>query len=205
MIDLAAALRLMVVTDPAVMHSRDWLTACRDAERGGATSIQVRHPDCSARELYDLVKITMSAVSIPVMVNDRLDVALAAGAAGVHLGFSDVPVEMARRLAPHGFILGASVGTPAEVANGQEADYWGVGPLNPSQTKDAGPAIGLRGFEELVRLSRVPCVAIGGVKPADVPGVLAAGGAGVAVVSGILGAEDIATAAGDYVRELAGA
>jgi thiamine-phosphate pyrophosphorylase len=137
-----------------------------------------------------------------VLVNDRLDVALAAGAAGVHLGPDDLPVELARRIVPPGFWIGASVGSRDEIPRGRGADYWGVGPWRASATKpDAGVPIGADGFRAVVaRSGGTPCVAIGGIRPEDVPLVRAAGGAGVAVISGILGAADPARAAAAYVE-----
>jgi thiamine-phosphate pyrophosphorylase len=133
-------------------------------------------------------------------VNDRPDIALAAGAAGVHLGPDDLPVALARRVAPPGFIIGASVGSLDEAGAAVEADYWGIGPWRATATKgDAGQALGAEGFRRLMALSGgKPCLAIGGVRPEDVPEVLAAGGSGVAVVSGILGEEDVERATRGY-------
>jgi thiamine-phosphate diphosphorylase len=109
-------------------------------------------------------------------------------------------VVLARRVAPPGFWIGASVGGEGELAGGAGADYWGVGPWRASPTKaDAGVALGAAGFAALAaRSGGVPCVAIGGIRPEDVAGVLAAGGAGVAVVSGILGAGELEAAARRY-------
>jgi len=197
---LAGILRLVVVTDEALLEDRDWVAVCRQATAGGATAIQVRHTSASARELAALTNAIADAVTVPVFVNDRLDVALAVGAAGVHLGVDDVPVRLAREIAPSGFLIGASVGCDAEVAGGEAADYWGIGPLGGTTTKpDAGPAIGLDGLSALIAQSGGrPCVAIGGVRPEDVSPCRAAGAAGVAVVSGIIGADDIRAAAARY-------
>jgi thiamine-phosphate pyrophosphorylase len=146
----------------------------------------------------------MAAVAVPVFVNDRLDVALAIGAAGVHLGPDDVPSARARDLVPPGFVVGASVGLDSEIPNGAAADYWGIGPWRATGTKrDAGAALGTAGFAAFrARADGRPCVAIGGVRPEDVSAIVAAGGDGVAVVSGILGAPDIVAAARRYVQEL---
>jgi thiamine-phosphate pyrophosphorylase len=128
-----------------------------------------------------------------VLVNDRPDIAIAAGAAGVHLGPDDLPVALARRIAPPGFIVGASVGSVEEGTAAGAADYWGIGPWSTSGTKaDAGAALGPDGFRRLAALGGpIPCIAIGAVRPEDVPRVIAAGGVGVAVVSGILGEADV--------------
>src|SRR5512146_2174168 len=191
----------MLVTDAPLVAGRDLLGLARAAERGGATAVQLRLKRASARELSAAARVLRDAVRVPVLVNDRLDVALAA-AAGVHLGPDALPVELARRVAPPGFIIGASVGSPEEAAAAHGADYWGVGPWHATGTKaDAGAALGPEGFRRIAALAgEIPCVAIGGVRPEDVGEVRAAGGAGVAVVSGILRAGDVETAARRYAE-----
>jgi thiamine-phosphate pyrophosphorylase len=204
--NVAELLRLMLVTDDALVQGRDLLDLARAAERGGITSLQVRLKQRPARELVELVRVLVGALTIPVLVNDRPDVALAGAAAGVHLGPDDVPVDLARRIAPPGFIIGASVGSAAEAGAARRADYWGVGPWRATPTKgDAGLGLGPEGFRGLVELAGgLPCMAIGGVRPDDVPAVLSLGGSGVAVVSGILGAEDVEAAARQYYRSVNG-
>lgn len=196
---LKQTLRVLLVTDPGVIAGRDWIEVCRSAVQGGVTAVQVRQPLAEPRVMAELVAGMMAALTVPVMVNDRVDVALAVGAAGVHLGADDVPVAVARRVAPDGFIIGASVGDTQEMAGGAGADYWGVGPLHATTTKEAGPPLELQGFAGIVaHAGGIPCVAIGGVMPSDVVSVCAAGGIGVAVVSGILAADDPAQAARSY-------
>jgi thiamine-phosphate pyrophosphorylase len=172
------------------------------AERGGITSLQLRLKQRSPRELAELVRALVAALKVPVLVDDRPDVALGAGAAGVHLGPDDLPIDLARRILPPGFITGASVGSEAEASAAGGADYWGIGPWRMTSTKgDAGSGLGADGFRRLIRLAGGrPCVAIGGVRPDDVPTVLSMGGRGVAVVSGILGLEDVEAAARAYVN-----
>jgi thiamine-phosphate pyrophosphorylase len=193
----------MLVTDDRLVRGRDLVSLARAAERGGVTSIQLRLKQATARELAQLVRDLVQALRIPVLVNDRPDVAIAAGAAGAHLGPDDMPLALARRIAPTGFVLGASVGSETEAALAGEADYWGIGPWRATPTKDdAGNGLGAAGFRRLLRLAgRKPALAIGGVTPADVPLVLQAGGKGVAVVSGILGSEDVEAAARLYARD----
>jgi thiamine-phosphate pyrophosphorylase len=204
--NLAAWLRLVAVTDDRVLGERDPIALAALAVRGGATALQLRMKEASARELAALARALLAAVVVPVFVNDRLDVALAVGAHGAHLGAGDFPVERARRIVPGSFVLGASVGDESEARAGGAADYWGIGPWRATATKaDAGGALGVAGFRALIGLAAGrPCVAIGGVLPADVSLVRAAGGAGVAVVSGIFGAEDVAAAAAAYRRAHAG-
>ena len=198
--NVASLLRLMMVTDDRLVQGRDLLQLAMAAQRGGITSLQVRLKQRSPRELVELVRTLVNGLDIPVLVNDRPDIAVAAGAAGVHLGPDDVPVDLARTIGPPGFFVGASVGTEAEAAPAAQADYWGVGPWRETTTKgNAGSALGADGFQRIVELARgKPCIAIGGIKPEDVGPVLSVGGAGVAVISGILGAGDIEAAAREY-------
>lgn len=194
----------MLVTDDRVLAGRDPVALARAAERGGVTSVQLRLKRATPKMQAALARELVGALRIPVLVNDRPDVALAAGAAGVHLGPDDLSLPLARRVTPAGFILGASAGSTEEATAAADADYWGVGPWRATGTKaDAGEALGPAGFRRIVALGRgKPCIAIGGVRPEDVPAVLEAGGAGVAVVSGILGEDDVEAAARRYARAL---
>jgi thiamine-phosphate pyrophosphorylase len=201
--NLAQALRLLLVTDDRLLAGRDVVSVCRAAVGGGVTAVQLRLKHVEPRELVTLARALRSALPVPIIINDRLDVALAAAADGVHLGPEDLPVALARRIVPPGFVIGASVGTAEEADRGRGADYWGVGPLRATRTKPgAGAALDLAGFRQILALAPegMPCVAIGGVRPEDVRGVREAGGAGVAVVSGILSAERPAIAAAAYLR-----
>ncbi|MEO7985015.1 MAG: thiamine phosphate synthase [Gemmatimonadales bacterium] len=190
----------MLVTDDRLLAGRDPIALALAAERGGVTSVQLRLKHASARELVAVAREMIAALTIPVLVNDRPDVAIAAGAAGVHLGPDDLPVGMARRIAPPDFVIGVSVGSEDEASLGAPADYWGIGPWRTTFTKaDAGSGLGAGGFARLRALAGGrPCLAIGGIIPADVPLVLAAGGAGVGVASGILGGDDVEEAARRY-------
>ncbi|MEO8201807.1 MAG: thiamine phosphate synthase, partial [Gemmatimonadota bacterium] len=200
--NLAASLRLLLVTDDSLVEGRDLVAICRAAEQGGVTAVQVRLKQAEPRSLVELVRELKSAISIPVMVNDRLDVALAAGAVGVHLGPDDLPVPLARAIVPPDFVIGTSVGSQDETVNGAQADYWGIGPYRTTTTKtDAGIALGVEGLRRLVRMAAgKTCVAIGGVTPEDVPAILEAGANGVAVVSGILRHADIESASRRYAQ-----
>jgi thiamine-phosphate pyrophosphorylase len=198
--NVAALIRLMLVTDDKLLRGRDLVQLAQSAQRGGVTALQVRLKSTPVRQLGEIVRALVAALNIPVLVNDRPDVALAAGAAGTHLGSADMPVRLVRRIVPPGFIIGASVGSDAEAESASEADYWGVGPWGGTSTKgDAGPALGPAGFAHIVGLAgHKGCVAIGAVRPEDVPMVGLHGGRGVAVVSGILNSEDIEAAARKY-------
>jgi thiamine-phosphate pyrophosphorylase len=202
--NVAALIRLKLVSDDVLIAGRELIALALAAERGGASSVQLRLKRAGAREQVALARTLVKALRIPLLVNDRPDIALAAGAAGVHLGPDDVPVGLVRGIAPPGFVIGASVGSTAEAAAAERADYWGIGPWRASGTKrDAGAGLGAEGFHRLVGLAGGrPCLAIGGIRPEDVPDVLAAGGSGVAVVSGILAGSDVQRATASYAEAL---
>jgi thiamine-phosphate pyrophosphorylase len=189
---LAEALRLVVILDAGVAGNRDLAVLGAQATRGGATMLQVRAKHAAARDLAELVRGVMGAANVPVVVNDRLDVALATGAAGCHLGQDDFPLGAARAIAPAGFWLGGSAGDPGEARRAADADYLGIGPIAATASKaDAGAAIGPEGFRRVHdALPDRPAVAIGGVTAALVPALLAAGAAGVAVIRAVLDAPD---------------
>ena len=190
----------MLVTDDTLVAGRDLVEVCIAAVRGGVSCVELRLKQVGPRELVARARALVAALSVPVLVNDRLDVALAAGAAGVHLGPDDLPVELARRIVLPGFLIGASVGTPEEILTGRGADYWGVGPWRVTATKpDAGSPLGSEGFRRIVSAAGgIPCIAIGGVRPEDGEPVRRAGGIGVAVSSGILASQDVEAAARRY-------
>lgn len=190
----------MLVTDDVLVHGRELVALARVAEQAGITALQLRLKRRSPAEQVGLARALVAALRIPVLVNDRPDIALAAGAAGVHLGPDDLPVPLARRIARPGFLIGASVGSAEEAVAATGADYWGIGPWRSTTTKhDAGESLGPVGFRGLVRLAEGrPCVAIGGVLPSDVEEVRAAGGSGVALASGILGELDVGAATRRY-------
>jgi thiamine-phosphate pyrophosphorylase len=190
----------MVVTDAALLKGRDPVEACRLAVTGGATMVQVRLKDVPAREVLALARALVGALTVPVIVNDRVDVALAAGAAGAHLGQEDPPLDRLRPHMPSGFLLGVSVGSAAEAkrARGWPADYWSVGPCFATAHKpDAGAPLGVEGFRRLARLAPegMPVIGIGGITTASAAAVVQAGAAGVAVVGAVWAASDPAAAA----------
>ena len=183
-----AALRLIAITDDLRDGIPGLVARAAAVERGGATMVQLRLKGLDARVLATVGSALVAALRVPVIVNDRVDVALACGAAGAHLGFDDLPVRAARRIVPPAFVLGASVGTDGEVANGRDADYVGIGPVYATSSKaDAGSAIGIAELARLAALCARPVVGIGGITADNAGAVVEAGASGIAVIRGLFG------------------
>ena len=202
-------LSIYLVTDSGPDHSvgRTVAETVAEAIAGGVTAVQVRDKNATAREFLELVTRIESVVppAVALLVNDRVDVFLAGRASGlrltgVHLGQTDLPVSLVRTLVGGDAVIGLSAATSEELlaaaADPARVDYVGIGALRATRTKpDAPPALGIDGFTRLVRLTTLPAVAIGGVRPADLPALRAAGAAGAAVVSAVSGAPDPRAAA----------
>ena len=188
-------LSLYLVTDRPLSGGRDMAWIVREAAAGGVTMVQLREKECSTAEFIALareLKIALQPLGIPLIINDRVDVALAVDADGVHIGQSDMPYETARALLGKEKIIGLSVETMEEViaANALDVDYIGISPVYATPTKtDTLTPFGLEGIEEVMRLSRHRCVAIGGMNRDTIGEVIARGVEGVAVVSAIVAAE----------------
>jgi thiamine-phosphate pyrophosphorylase len=189
-------LRLYVVTDRLQAVDRGVPATVRAAIEGGATVVQLRDKDAGTRDLVrrarELLDVCRPA-GVPMLVNDRVDVALAAGADGVHLGQDDMGVADARRLLGPDAIVGVSVRDLAEVeaAEREGASYLAANGVWATATKtDFGAPLGLDGLRALVAASRLPMIAIGGVNLETAPAIASAGCAGIAVVSAVMKAED---------------
>ena len=188
-------LSLYLVTDHPLSGGRDMAWIVREAAAGGVTMVQLREKECSTAKFIDLareLKRALSPLGIPLIINDRVDVALAVDADGVHIGQSDMPYDVARRLLGPDKIIGLSVETMEEViaANALDVDYIGISPVYATPTKtDTLVPFGLEGIEEVMRLSRHRCVAIGGMNRDTIGEVIARGVEGVAVVSAIVAAD----------------
>ncbi|HEX3732436.1 MAG TPA: thiamine phosphate synthase [Mycobacteriales bacterium] len=197
-------LGLYLVTDTGMCGERGVVDTVRAAVDGGVTVVQLRDHGATAHRLYEMTRELLDALhgtGVPLIVNDRIDVALAAGAAGVHLGQGDLPVEQARRLAGPEFLIGRSTNRIDQIqaVNALPAgtvDYIGIGPVFFTQTKPhAASPVGAAGVAERVPISRVPAVAIGGIGRENAAEVRATGVGGVAVVSAICAADDPRAAA----------
>lgn len=187
---------LYLVTDRDVLKGRDLCNAVEQSILGGATVVQLREKNVSSREFFEIatsVKVITDKYNVPLIINDRLDIAMAVDAAGVHLGQSDLPCKIARQLLGEDKILGISAAKLEEALEAQDAgaDYIGVGAMFPTDTKLDAHSVDIEGLKEIKERVNVPVVAIGGInennfmllKPADIDGI--------AVVSAILGKDDI--------------
>lgn len=187
---------LYVITDREGAGGRSLTEIVRVAVAGGATVVQLREKTANTREIIELGQalheITRAA-GVPLIVNDRVDVALAIDAEGAHVGQDDMPAPLARRLIGPDRILGVSAGTVAEAqgAEADGADYIGVGDVFGTPSKpDAGVPIGLDGLAEIAGSVSIPTIGIGGITIENATQVIRAGAAGVAVLSAIIGADD---------------
>lgn len=195
----------MLVTERALCGARGLSEVVAAAVRGGVGSVQLRDKTLDARELVALaraLKAQLAPLGVPLIVNDRLDVALAAGADGVHLGQRDLPAAEARRLWPQG-LIGLSIENTGQLraAESQAIDYYGASPVFATRTKtDTAPALGLPGLAALRALTTRPLLAIGGITAANAAAVRAAGADGLAVVSALCAAADPEAAAQALLR-----
>ena len=196
-------LSLYLIADVEFTAGRDLVALVRQAVRGGVTAVQLRAKGIETREFLKLA-LRMAPVlrtqSIPLIVNDRVDIAMACRANGVHLGQDDMPPDQARRLLGRSKIIGVSVNTLKEAreAGRLGADYIGLGPIFPTATKDTAlPIVGLEGVRRMRKKIDIPIIAIGGIQTGNAGDVMKAGAVGIAVVSAVLGAADVRKAAAD--------
>jgi thiamine-phosphate pyrophosphorylase len=192
---------LYLVTDSALSWGRPPLDVVRAAVDGGATCVQVREKDVSSREYVARllpVRELLRERGIPLFVNDRVDIALAVEADGIHLGQTDLPLTMARRIAGNRLIVGISCEAPHDAVEAERggADYVSVSPVFATPTKtDTAPGLGLDGVRAIRAAVRVPVVAIGGINATNAAEVIRAGADGICVVSAIVSARDPRAAA----------
>ena len=196
-------LKLYLVTDRELSLGRSLEEVVSEAVAGGVTIVQLREKDASTGEFVELafgLKEILKPYNVPLIINDRVDVALAVDAAGVHIGQSDMPCEIARKLLGPDKIIGLSVENMDDLlkANILDVDYVGISPVYGTPTKtDTAEPFGLEGLRRAVELSVHPTVAIGGMNASTITDVIAAGVDGVAVVSAICSAESPRLAAKD--------
>jgi thiamine-phosphate pyrophosphorylase len=196
---------LYLVTDRGLSLGRDTADIVRAAVAGGVTCVQLREKSCGTREFVRearAVRDILARTGVPLIINDRVDVALAVGADGVHLGQTDMLVADARRLTGPHMLIGVSAECVEDAvrAQAQGADYIGVSPVFATPTKtDTAPPLGLAGVAAIRAAVSLPVVGIGGIGPANAAEVIRAGCDGIAVVSAIVSAADPERAAAELL------
>lgn len=204
----ALELSAYLITDRVLCGERGVLEVVRRAVEGGVSLVQLRDPEAKTGQLVEQARALLSVLRparVPLIINDRVDVALAAGADGVHVGQRDMSVADVRALVGPDMIVGLSISTLAELERSKAAlsqvDYLGVGPIFATRTKpDAAAPIGAQGLAEVVARTQLPVVAIGGLKRDNAAEAIRAGAQGIAVVSEICCASDPALVTRELVR-----
>lgn len=189
-------LSLYLVTDRSLSLNRPLEFVVEEAVKGGVTMVQLREKNSSTKDFYDLaikMKTILKSYNVPLIINDRLDIALACDAEGLHIGQNDIPYHIARKLFGKDKIIGLSVENVQDAieANLLDVDYIGISPVFLTQTKtDTASAIGLEGISNIVKISRHPSVGIGGINLSNAEDIIKAGADGISVVSAIMSAEN---------------
>lgn len=187
---------IYLVTDDGCLQGRALIDCVREALEGGVTLVQYRAKTASSAEMYAealQLKALCDSFKVPLIINDRLDIAMAVSAAGVHLGQDDLPCAAARKLLGEDYIIGVSAHNPAEAKAALQsgADYLGCGAVFGTATKADVKKLGTEGLAAICKAKGLPVVGIGGVTADNYREVRAAGADGAAIVSGILAQPDI--------------
>lgn len=200
--------RLCLVADAEAAEGGNIPALIKEAVDAGVTLVQLRGKKSSLREFLGLALETSEILKkkkIPLIINDRVDIALSCRASGVHLGQNDLPLPFARKILGKGKWIGITVNTVREAveAEAEGADYLGVGPVFFTPTKkELRPLLGLAGLKAIRDKVRIPILAIGGINAANAREVMAAGADGLAVISAILGAEDVSRATRELIKAI---
>ena len=187
---------IYLVTDHNCLQGRDFLGCIENALQGGVTLVQLREKNVDGGIFLQravAVKNLCDKYNVPLLINDRIDVALACKAAGVHLGQDDIPPSAARAILGPDAIIGVSAHSCEEAIAAEKdgADYLGVGAVFPTNSKDDASEVGLNMLKEIQQISKLPIVGIGGINAQNYTQVRAAGAQGAAIISGILGVNNI--------------
>jgi len=199
---------LYLVTDRGLCLGRNLIDIVKAAVKGGVTVVQLREKEAETREFLSLgmnIKDILAGKNIPLIINDRIDIALALDADGVHLGNNDMPYEIARKILGPDKIIGLSAECVEDAveADRLRADYIGVSPVYTTPTKpELETGLGIQGLQEIRKVTRLPLVAIGGMKVYNCREIIENGADGIAVVSGICSAPDPEKAAKDLINEI---
>ncbi|WP_366925516.1 thiamine phosphate synthase [uncultured Methanobrevibacter sp.] len=184
-----------LVTDHRNKTDEEFLNVIEEAIKGGTSIVQLREKTASTKDFYELavkVKEITSKYNVPLLVNDRIDIALAIYSEGVHIGQDDMPATIARKIIGDEKILGVSTSTVEEAikAEAEGADYIGSGAIFPTSTKDDAESVSKEELKDIVDSVDIPVVAIGGISLENAPSIKSTGIAGFSVISAIMNAED---------------
>ncbi len=196
---------LYLCTDRGLMSSSTIEENVRAALKGGVTVVQLREKDCSSREFFNYavrVKEITEQYRVPLIINDRVDIALAVGADGIHVGQSDLPCREVRKLAGSGMIVGVSASSLEEAVKAEQdgADYIGVGAMYATGTKNDAEIVTIDELDSIRRAVRIPIVVIGGINKKTIPNFKHRGIDGIAVVSAIVAQPDVENAARELLE-----
>lgn len=189
-------LSLYLVTDRSLSLDRPLDYVVDEAIKGGVTMVQLREKTCSSKEFYELairLKSCLRHHNIPLIINDRLDIAMACDADGLHIGQDDIPYPIARQILGTNKIIGLSVENVQDAieANKFDVDYIGISPVFGTPTKtDTAQPLGLNGVREITQISKHPSVGIGGINMSNAQDIIRAGADGISVVSAIMSANE---------------
>ena len=201
-------LQVYLVTDPDLAAGKDLCAIVEQAVKGGVSMVQIREKKASTLDFYQqalAIKKILRPYKVPLIINDRLDIALAVDAEGLHIGQSDLPYAIARQLLGKDKIIGLSVENieQAKEANELDVDYIGLSPVFSTQTKeDIAKPLELEGIREIASFTKHPTVAIGGINKENTASILEAGADGIAVVSAIICSDTPELAAKELADEV---
>ncbi len=200
-----SVMKLYLVTDSTGLAEEEFLNKIEEALRGGVTLLQLREKEKSTREYIALAKKVhdiSEKYNVPLLIDDRIDVALAVGAEGVHLGQSDMPIDIARKLMGGGYIIGATAKTVPQALEAYEngADYLGVGAIYPTTTKVKTVLTSVETLQSICKAVPIPVNAIGGLNKDNINVLENADIAGICVVSAIMKADDTRKATEELLR-----
>ena len=196
---------LYLVTDRALMSTKTLEEAVQQAINGGCTMIQLREKEVSSLEFYQTslsIKAITEKHKVPLIINDRVDIALAVNADGVHIGQSDLPANVVRKLVGSGMLMGVSVSTVQEAIQAVKdgADYVGVGAMYPTDSKTDTNLVSINELQRIRKAVSIPIVVIGGVNKKTVPDFAGTGIDGLAVISAVISQEDLTAASKDLIK-----
>ncbi|MFB0566827.1 MAG: thiamine phosphate synthase [Candidatus Aminicenantaceae bacterium] len=200
--------KLCLVADAEVAGEKNIISCISEAVEGGVTIVQLRGKKLKTREFLEIGQKSaeiLKAKNIPLIINDRIDIALSCEAEGVHLGQRDLPLFFARKIMGANKLIGVSVNTVKEATDAEKggANYLGAGPVFFTQTKkNLRPLLGLRGLQNITKEVKIPVLAIGGINSENAGDTIKAGADGVAVVSAILTSENIRHTARELVKAI---